>query len=68
MLCGQAGGEYGYQKLGGESVFFNTSNGGTGMKGTRLPPIPPAARTKWVAGTSVEVAWGVRYNHGGGYS
>ena len=23
--CGQAGGEYGYQALGGESVFYNTS-------------------------------------------
>jgi hypothetical protein len=26
-----------------------------------------ANRTRWVAGTWVEVAWGPRYNHGGGY-
>merc|ERR1712032_885143 len=38
-----------------------------GMMGSRLPPTPRANRTRWAAGTSVEVAWGVRYNHGGGY-
>ena len=62
--CGQAGGEYGYQHLGGDSVFHNTSMSGMGMLGSRLPPTPLANRTKWVAGTYVEVAWGPRYNHG----
>merc|ERR1719393_942597 len=37
------------------------------MMGSKLPPIPLANRTRWVAGTWVEVAWGPRYNHGGGY-
>jgi hypothetical protein len=32
-----------------------------------LEPTAPANRTHWKAGTSVEVAWGIRYNHGGGY-
>lgn len=31
-----------------------------------LPPSKNA--TKWTAGTSVRVAWGMRYNHGGGLS
>ena len=66
--CGQAGGEYGYQKLGGESIFHNTSMSVKGMLGSVLPPIPYADRRVWSAGTYVEVAWGVRYNHGGGYS
>ena len=66
--CGQAGGEYGFQKLGGDSVFHNTSIATKGMRGSHLPPTPLANRTRWVAGTYVEVAWGLRYNHGGGYS
>merc|ERR1719352_1689402 len=65
--CGQAGGEFGYQQIGGESVFYNTSIAGKGMMGSQLPPTPSANRTRWQAGTWVEVAWGVRYNHGGGY-
>ena len=67
--CGVAGGEHGYQGLGGESVFFNTSIAAKGDRGSVvLPPTPAALRPKWVKGTYVEVAWGVRYNHGGGYS
>merc|ERR1712046_10173 len=62
-----AGGEFGYQKIGGESIFTNTSIAGKGMMGSKLPPTPSANRTRWTAGTWVEVAWGVRYNHGGGY-
>jgi len=65
--CGQAGGEYGFQKIGGESTFHNTTISGKGMLGTSLPPLPISERTNWTAGTYVEVAWGVRYNHGGGY-
>lgn len=65
--CGQAGGEFGFQKIGGESVFFNTTMAGKGMMGSKLPPTPVKNRTQWVAGTWVEVAWGPRYNHGGGY-
>ena len=67
--CGQAGGEYAYQRMGGDSVFTNTTNAGKGMKGSEvLKPTPRANRTRWRAGSSVEVQWGVRYNHGGGYS
>ena len=33
--CGQAGGEYGFQKIGGESTFYNTSMAGKGMMGMR---------------------------------
>ena len=66
--CGQAGGEHGYQKIGGDSVFYNTSMAGMGAKGSQLPPTPAEQRPRWQAGTSVEVAWGARYNHGGGYS
>merc|ERR1711977_535144 len=64
--CGQAGGKYPSQKIGGDSVYYNTSNAGMGMMGSMLPPSPN--RTLWKAGTYVEVAWGPRYNHGGGYS
>eukprot|EP00911_Craspedida_sp_UC1_P002862 UC1_evm2s2095 len=63
--CGQAGGEYGYQHLGGDSVFANTSLAGKGMMGSLLPATPRANRTKWIAGSEVQVAWGPRYNHGG---
>jgi len=65
--CGQAGGQFGYQHLGGDSVFHNTSMSGMGMLGSKLPATPRANRTNWKRGTWVEVAWGVRYNHGGGY-
>ena len=30
-----------------------------------LPKTPTNA--SWAAGTDVEVSWGIRYNHGGGY-
>jgi len=65
--CGQAGGEYGFQKIGGDSVFYNTSLAGKGALGSQLPPIARENRTRWAAGSWVEVAWGARYNHGGGY-
>ena len=51
----------------GESIFYNTSMAGKGMRGSQLPPTPPQHRPQWKTGTYVEVAWGVRYNHGGGY-
>lgn len=59
------GGEYGYQRLGGDSVFYNTSFAGMGMLGSQLPP--SKNKTHWKTGTNVTVAWGPRYNHGGGY-
>merc|ERR1719329_1897321 len=35
------------------------------MLGSQLPP--SKNKTHWKAGTNVTVAWGPRYNHGGGY-
>merc|ERR1712060_569374 len=58
---------YAYQEIGGDWVFYNTSMAGMGMMGSKLPPTPMENRTRWKAGTWVEVAWGPRYNHGGGY-
>merc|ERR1711933_658422 len=38
-----------------------------GDRGSKvLKPLPSG--TEWEAGSSVEVSWGIRYNHGGGYS
>ena len=64
--CGQAGGEWADQKIGGDSVFTNTSMSKWGDMGSLLPPSKVMPR--WVAGTQVEVAWGPRFNHGGGYA
>ena len=67
--CGVAGGEHAWQKMGGESVFANTSFASKGMHGSQhLRPTPREDRPIWKAGSSAEVAWGVRYNHGGGYA
>ena len=66
--CGQSGGEYAFQNIGGDSVYYNTTNGGKGKMGSTLPPTPREQRPVWTRGQAVEVAWGVRYNHGGGYS
>ncbi len=57
-----------HQALGGESVFLNTSLASKGTFGSTLPPTSEALRPQWVAGSAVEVAWGIRYNHGGGYA
>merc|ERR1712110_1395730 len=32
-----------------------------------LKPVALALQPTWVAGSAVDVAWGMRYNHGGGY-
>eukprot|EP00435_Cladocopium_sp_Y103_P004983 s109_g1.t1 len=37
----------------------------TGSEGKALPKL--LEKTEWVAGTTVEVAWGIAANHGGGY-
>lgn len=59
--CGQAGGEYKGQNIGGDSVFTTTSLSKMGDMGSQLPPSKLLPR--WKAGTQVEVAWGPRYNH-----
>jgi len=63
--CGQAGGKYKDQKIGGDSIFTTTKFSTMGDMGSKLPPSP--SNTSWKAGTYVEVAWGPLYNHGGGY-
>lgn len=64
--CGIAGGRQPYQPSGGDAMFTNTSFAHLGDYGSKvLPPVPTG--TVWTAGESVEVAWGIRYNHGGGY-
>eukprot|EP00036_Acanthoecidae_sp_10tr_P012007 CAMPEP_0182917744 /NCGR_PEP_ID=MMETSP0105_2-20130417/1687_1 /TAXON_ID=81532 ORGANISM="Acanthoeca-like sp., Strain 10tr" /NCGR_SAMPLE_ID=MMETSP0105_2 /ASSEMBLY_ACC=CAM_ASM_000205 /LENGTH=475 /DNA_ID=CAMNT_0025054763 /DNA_START=27 /DNA_END=1454 /DNA_ORIENTATION=+ len=63
--CGQAGGKFKATPIGGDSVYTTTIHGTMGDFGSRLPKGPAAAN--WTAGTQVEVTWGMRYNHGGGY-
>ncbi len=62
--CGQAGGRYNWQPAGGDAVFANPSLARFGDFGSTLPRFPGA---RWFAGSQVEVAWAIRYNHGGGY-
>ena len=64
--CGLAGGTQPWHAGPGVAVFANTSFAKFGDKGsTVLPPAPSG--TVWRAGASVEVSWGIRFNHGGGY-
>jgi len=70
--CGQAGGKYKQTPVGGDSVFVTvTANGTTYQMGDLgsqvLPPSAPEDTTTWKIGTTPRVAWGFRYNHGGGY-
>lgn len=65
--CGQAGGTSPWNAGPGVAVFANTTFARFGDLGSRvLPPAPSG--TVWRAGSSVEVTWGIRFNHGGGYS
>eukprot|EP00928_Gymnodinium_smaydae_P052133 TRINITY_DN3589_c0_g1_i2.p1 TRINITY_DN3589_c0_g1~~TRINITY_DN3589_c0_g1_i2.p1 ORF type:complete len:500 (-),score=57.32 TRINITY_DN3589_c0_g1_i2:1029-2423(-) len=61
--CGLNGGGYvsGPHGTGGEAFFGYRQ----GWKGTEVPPL--LKKTTWVAGSTVEVAWGLTANHGGGY-
>ena len=65
--CGQAGGKYTDTVMGGDSSFTNTTYASHGDLGSVVLPKGPSAAT-WAAGSSVQVSWGIRYNHGGGYS
>jgi len=64
--CGQAGGRISTCPIGGDSVFTNTSMAKMGDFGSKVLPLS-SSKVRWAAGSSVEVAWGIRYNHGGGY-
>ena len=70
--CGQAGGKYKQTPMGGDSVFATVSlNGKTYQMGDLgshvLPQSQPEEVATWTAGSTPRVAWGMRYNHGGGY-
>ena len=71
--CGMAGGMP--VAGGGASVFAKTvvaqgwgqpTTLAQGMLGTQVLKKGPAA-ANWTAGETVEVSWGIRANHGGGY-
>jgi len=70
--CGQAGGKYKQTPVGGDSVFATVSLGGKtyqmGDLGSKvLPPVLQDEVANWTAGSTPRVAWGMRFNHGGGY-
>lgn len=65
-VCGQAGGKEPKQNIGGDSDFTTTSLATMGDMGSKVLK-PSKNKTRWAAGSSVEVAWGIRFNHGGGY-
>lgn len=65
--CGMAGGTAPSHGGGGaDAVFTNTSLARFGQLGSEVLPYAPSG-TVWLAGSSVEVGWAIRYNHGGGY-
>eukprot|EP00035_Acanthoeca_spectabilis_P030799 m.11026 g.11026 ORF g.11026 m.11026 type:complete len:435 (+) comp4384_c0_seq1:56-1360(+) len=70
--CGQAGGKFIQTPMGGDSVFktviVDNKTYQMGDMGSKvLPATPEAEMTTWSAGSTPRVAWGMRYNHGGGY-
>ena len=65
--CGQAGAREPWTPVGGDSSFTNTTLAKMGDLGSKVLPKGPS-EVIWKAGSSVQVSWGIRYNHGGGYS
>eukprot|EP00039_Didymoeca_costata_P027277 m.18068 g.18068 ORF g.18068 m.18068 type:complete len:431 (+) comp6181_c0_seq1:40-1332(+) len=70
--CGQAGGKYKITPMGGASVFGTVNVSGLvlemGDLGSKvLPPTHPSKVPTWKVGSTPRVAWGMRFNHGGGY-
>ena len=65
--CGQAGGKYKQTPVGGDSTFTTNDLATMGDMGTMLKPVPEQLQATWTAGEAVDVSWGMRYNHGGGY-
>ena len=64
--CGRAGGTDPKHFGPGDAKFLDTPFAKGGELGSQvLPPAPSG--TIWTAGGTAEVAWGTRYNHGGGY-
>lgn len=58
-VCGVAGGKGPHQGIGGDSAFSTTPLATMGDLGSQVLK-PSENKTKWKAGTSVEVAWGIR--------
>eukprot|EP00040_Diaphanoeca_grandis_P011957 m.61133 g.61133 ORF g.61133 m.61133 type:complete len:428 (-) comp22936_c0_seq1:157-1440(-) len=75
--CGQAGGKFLITPMGGASVFGTVTVPGPngtnitlkmGDMGSKvLPPTDPSQVPDWKVGSTPRVAWGMRFNHGGGY-
>jgi len=64
--CGKAGGGYPGVLGPGAAGFINTTNAKHGDLGSKvLKPMPSQAT--WKVGSEVEIKWGLRANHGGGY-
>ena len=64
--CGMAGGTTPNHAGPGDAVFAPTEFAKMGDLGSKvLQPAPSG--TVWTIGDEVEVSWGIRYNHGGGY-
>lgn len=64
--CGKAGGTDTTHFGPGEAMFSDTIFAKGGDLGSKVLEAAPSG-TVWTAGESVEVSWGIRYNHGGGY-
>lgn len=64
--CGMAGGSP-HPVLPDAAVFTETKFAKQGDLGSKVLK-PTTSVTRWTAGSTVEVVWGIRYNHGGGYS
>ena len=68
--CGQAGGKYRQTPVGGDSVFATVSlDGQTYQMGDLGSLVLPPSKdvVNWTVGSTPRVAWGMRFNHGGGY-
>eukprot|EP00041_Stephanoeca_diplocostata_P027268 m.748566 g.748566 ORF g.748566 m.748566 type:complete len:340 (-) comp23148_c0_seq65:724-1743(-) len=64
--CGMAGGRHPSDAGGGDAEFTATPWATLGDLGSKvLNKGSPTAN--WTAGSTVEVEWAIRYNHGGGY-
>lgn len=60
-LKGQGGGYFG-------ATYVNTTNAKVGDHGSEIAATKPGPTATWRAGTTVEVAWTMMANHGGGYA
>lgn len=64
--CGMAGGTSPQHAGPGEAIFETTEFATQGDLGSKVLPQAPSGAV-WTSGSTVEVSWGIRYNHGGGY-